>query len=161
MAATFGWSAAACFSSPRRQPAGEPVAAQRLRLCSLPQPGRERHEARLGLASLGCSNMHATCVMAGTRGNPAKKANTPFKVPGPPLTPEPREQAGPGQLIPQDEAAPAGALACLANTPVSLPAMLPWLARYPNRQAARYLHEGFLQGFRIPYTGPRSHDSGT
>lgn len=37
----------------------------------------------------------------------------------------------------------------------SIPALWPFLVKYPNRSAAAYLYLGFSKGFRIPYTGPR------
>lgn len=40
------------------------------------------------------------------------------------------------------------------KTPVNLPAMVPYLDRYPRREAARFLADGFAHGFRIPCSGP-------
>lgn len=49
----------------------------------------------------------------------------------------------------------------LAKTAVCPHALLPLLARYPNRATTAYLYLGFTVGFQIPYNGPRvATDSG-
>lgn len=40
------------------------------------------------------------------------------------------------------------------RTPVSLPVIVPYLGRYPWREAAGFLADGFAHGSRIPCSGP-------
>ncbi|XP_054835512.1 uncharacterized protein LOC129329840 [Eublepharis macularius] len=82
---------------------------------------------------------------------------SPFEAAGPPTT----AHAGREGRVPQLPSLPAAGtshfcgLGGLARTPIRLHALTPLLARYPDRQAARFLREGFSSGFRIPFTGPR------
>ena len=40
--------------------------------------------------------------------------------------------------------------------PINLPTLAGWLLSYPDREAARYLQEGCVFGFRIPVQGLRA-----
>lgn len=63
------------------------------------------------------------------------------------MTPPPQQQSEPNTRA-------AGSWG-LAKSPVHPQAMLPYMAKYPQKAAAAYLYTGFTRGFRIPYTGPR------
>ena len=43
----------------------------------------------------------------------------------------------------------------LAISPIQINRLVPWLERYPHAQAARELQQGFTEGFRLGYSGPR------
>ena len=40
-------------------------------------------------------------------------------------------------------------------SPIKLPVLAAWLRNYSNQVDAKFLFEGFMFGFRIPYLGPR------
>ena len=48
-------------------------------------------------------------------------------------------------------------LASLAHTPIKLQALHDSLSSYPDTETAAFLYNGFKNGFKIPYEGPR-HD---
>ena len=50
----------------------------------------------------------------------------------------------------------ASVFASLAHSPVNILALEEYLVDYPIKEIADYLREGFNNGFRIPYTGPRT-----
>ena len=74
----------------------------------------------------------------------------------PVVTPTNAQSAPPSvtQPVIAEVLAPAGLQ--LAQTPILLSKMRPFLQSYPNRHDAQVLFQGFSVGFRLGYTGPRT-----
>ena len=82
--------------------------------------------------------------------------NNPFALPDPPTKRRVGDRALPTPPPQPNHACLDGdGLSILATSPIKLAPLISLLRTYPKRAIASYLASGFLNGFRIPYTGER------